>query len=79
MSPGHWAREKPATPAIINAADGSNLTWQQLDERSNQVAQLLAARGLGQSDHVCLMAENQLDFFVGARKLKSAVSGSAGF
>ncbi|MCP4962061.1 MAG: acyl-CoA synthetase [Actinomycetia bacterium] len=64
MYPGHWAVEKPEAAAVVNTTTGEQLTWRELNDRSNQVAQLLAARGLTQGSHVALMAENRLDFFV---------------
>ena len=63
MYPGHWATLKPKTPAVIDAASGERLTWQQLNEQSNQVAQLLSQLGLGIGDHVSIFMENTLDFF----------------
>jgi fatty-acyl-CoA synthase len=63
MYPGHWATLKPKTPAVIDAASGERLTWQQLNEQSNQVAQLLSQLGLGVGDHVSIFMENTLDFF----------------
>jgi len=63
MYPGHWASLKPETPAVIDAASGEQLTWQQLNEQSNQVAQLLSHLGLGVGDHVSIFMENNLEFF----------------
>lgn len=63
MYPGHWATLKPKTPAVIDAASGERLTWQQLNEQSNKVAQLLSQLGLGVGDHVSIFMENTLDFF----------------
>lgn len=62
MYPGHWAELKGASPALIHAATGETLSWQQLDDRSNQIAQLFRAAGLGNGDHVALMMENRLDY-----------------
>jgi fatty-acyl-CoA synthase len=63
MYPGHWASVKPNTPAVIDAASGEQLTWHQLNEQSNQVAQLLSQLGLGVGDHVSIFMENNLEFF----------------
>ena len=63
MYPGHWASLKPETPAVIDAASGKQLTWQELNEQSNQVAQLLCQLGLGIGDHVSIFMENNLEFF----------------
>lgn len=63
MYPGHWAQVKPNTPAIIDAASGTQVSWLELDQRSNQVAQLLAELGLGVGDHVSILMENNLEYF----------------
>jgi long-chain acyl-CoA synthetase len=58
MWPGAHARRTPDKPAFIMAASGEVVTYAELDARSNQLAQLLAARGLGFGDHVALCLEN---------------------
>ncbi|MEM7218946.1 MAG: acyl-CoA synthetase [Pseudomonadota bacterium] len=63
MYPGHWAAEKPDTVAVTNTATGATLTWRELNDASNRVAQLLADRGLGPGDHVALLMENRLAYF----------------
>jgi fatty-acyl-CoA synthase len=63
MYPGHWSTIKGSSPAVINAATGETLSWQELDDASNQIAQLFRARGLATGDHVALLMENHLDFF----------------
>jgi len=63
MYPGHWATVKPHADAVINATTGAKLSWQELDQRSNQVAQLLYARGLRPGDHISLLMQNDLAFF----------------
>ncbi|MEM1436729.1 MAG: AMP-binding protein, partial [Pseudomonadota bacterium] len=63
MYPGHWAAIKPDEPAVIHAETGDRLSWRELDERSNQLAQLLWARGLRPQDHIALFMENNLRFF----------------
>lgn len=64
MYPGHWATVKANTTAITNTVTGDTLSWAELNDQSNQVAQLLSHRGLGQGDHVGLVMDNQLAFFV---------------
>ncbi|NKB99956.1 MAG: AMP-binding protein [Pseudomonadales bacterium] len=64
MYPGHWATVKPDTIAVTNTATGDSYTWDELNDRSNQVAQLLTRCGLDQGDHVALIMDNQLAFFV---------------
>ncbi|MEZ5557794.1 MAG: acyl-CoA synthetase [Pseudomonadales bacterium] len=63
MYPGHWATIKGDQPAIINAETGATLSWRELDQRSNQVANLFRARGLGTGDHISLLMENHLQYF----------------
>ena len=63
MYPGHWATVKPTTPAVIDAASGEQVTWLELDQRSNQVARLLESLGLGVGDHVSILMENNLEYF----------------
>ena len=63
MYPGHWATLKPHTDAVIDATSGAKLSWKELDQRSNQVAQLLYARGLRPGDHISLLMQNDLAFF----------------
>ena len=63
MYPGHWATVKPTTPAVIDAASGKQVTWLELDQRSNQVARLLESLGLGVGDHVSILMENNLEYF----------------
>jgi long-chain acyl-CoA synthetase len=58
MWPGHHATTRPDHPALIMAGSGETLTYRELDERSNQLAQLFAAAGLGFGDHVAFFLEN---------------------
>ena len=41
MYPGTYAETTPDKPAAIMASSGASLTYRELDERSNQFAQLL--------------------------------------
>ena len=63
MYPGHWSQVCPDKPAVVNAATGSTVTYRELDQRSNRLAQLLWAKGLRPGDHVALFMENHLAFF----------------
>jgi len=63
MYPGHWARMKPSTPAVINAQTGASTSWQELDERSNRIVNLLRERGVEPGDHMALLMENHLQYF----------------
>ena len=44
------------------AGSGETLTYRQLDERSNQLAHVLRAQGLGRGDHVAIFMENQIRY-----------------
>ena len=63
MHPSVHARIHPDKPAILMAASGEVVTYAQLDARSNQIAQLLRARGIGVGDTVALCMENHPWFF----------------
>ncbi|HWA62207.1 MAG TPA: acyl-CoA synthetase [Caulobacteraceae bacterium] len=58
------ARLTPDKPAMISADTGRAITFAELNERSNRLAQLLQARGLSRGDHIAVLMENNLDFMV---------------
>ncbi len=60
--PGIHARTRPDHPAVVMVGSGETLTYRQLDEGSNRVAQLLRSMGLERGDHVALFMENQIRF-----------------
>lgn len=59
VEPGVHARKDPTGAAIIASETGEIVTKQQLDERSNQAAQLFRALGLEVGDTVALLLENR--------------------
>jgi fatty-acyl-CoA synthase len=63
MHPAIHALTHPDKPAIIMAASGETITYAELDRRSNQVAQLLRARGIGIGETVAMSMENHPWFF----------------
>jgi long-chain acyl-CoA synthetase len=63
MHPSVHARSNPKKPAIIMAGSGETITYGELDARSNQVAQLLRARGIAIGDTVAMCLENHPWFF----------------
>ena len=63
MYPGHWASVQPDKLAVVNSGTGEARTYRELDERSNQLAQLLFAHGLRRGDHVALFMENNVAYF----------------
>jgi long-chain acyl-CoA synthetase len=63
MYPGFHAATNPNKPAIIMAGSGEQLTYQQLEENSQRLAQLFHQRGLRPGDRVALLAENHLRYY----------------
>ena len=63
MHPSVHARTHPDKPAIVMAASGETVSYAELDARSNQVAQLLRARGIKAGETVALCMENHPWFF----------------
>ena len=60
--PSIHARANPDKIAYQMAATGKAITYRELDESSNQGAQLFRALGLKTGDHVALLMENRLAF-----------------
>jgi long-chain acyl-CoA synthetase len=58
MWPGPHAATRPDKPAFIMAGSGATVTYRELDDRSNQLAQLLHDRGIGFRDHVAIFLDN---------------------
>jgi fatty-acyl-CoA synthase len=59
---GDHARERPDHKAFIDAGTGEFLTFRDLDERSNRLAQFLYAQGLRRGDHIAIFMENHLRY-----------------
>eukprot|EP00903_Cladosiphon_okamuranus_P003395 g3393.t1 len=64
MYPGKFAETTPDKPAVIMAESGKTLTYGELNDRSNQLAQLLHAEGLRPGDRFAMWAGNVLEYFV---------------
>lgn len=60
--PSITAETYPHKPAIIMGVSGEMVTYEELDERSNQGAQLFRALGLKSGDHIGMMLENNRQF-----------------
>ena len=70
MHPYIHAQTHPDKPAYVMAAPGETVTYGELDERSNRVAQLFRSLGLRRGDHIAILLENHPRFFeivLGAR------------
>ncbi|MCR9186558.1 MAG: acyl-CoA synthetase [Halieaceae bacterium] len=60
--PAITAETYPHKPAIIMGATGEVVTYAELDERSNQAAQLFRSLGLKKGDHIGMMLVNCRQF-----------------
>tara|TARA_B100002003_G_C13937085_1_gene454976 strand:+ start:137 stop:601 length:465 start_codon:yes stop_codon:yes gene_type:complete len=58
MHPGIQAEKTPEKPAYIMASTGQVVTFNELNKRSNQGAQLFRSLGLKPGDHIGLCMEN---------------------
>ena len=56
-----WAVETPEKAAMV--FEGSITTWRQLDERSNRIANALAAAGVAKADRVVFIDKNGPAYF----------------
>ena len=63
LHPYFHAQSTPDKPALICAGNGQVVTYKELDDRSNQVAQLFRSLGLRAGDHIALMLENHPRYF----------------
>jgi long-chain acyl-CoA synthetase len=62
MYVGDHAQATPEKTALVNSGTGEALTYRELDDRSNRLAQLLYADGLRRGDVVALFMENNIRF-----------------
>jgi long-chain acyl-CoA synthetase len=62
MHPYHHAASQPDKPAVIMANSGEQLSYAELEARSNRAAQLFRACGLERGDVVAFFLMNCLDF-----------------
>ena len=62
MYPGLHAVTRADQPAVVMAGSGETVTYRELEERSNRLAHLLRATGLGRGDHYAMFMENHPRF-----------------
>ncbi len=62
MHPSVIAQNTPDKPAIIMAGTGESVTFREMDERSNQGAQLFRKLGLKTGDGIAIFMENNIRF-----------------
>lgn len=63
MHPATHAKTHPDRAAYIMASTGETVTYRQLDERSNQGAQLFRSMGLKTGDVIAILMDNHPRFF----------------
>src|ERR671926_1330 len=63
MWPGLHAQQRPDKPAVVMASNGATTTYRELNDRSNQLAQLFFDAGLRFGDHVAVLMENRPEYF----------------
>jgi long-chain acyl-CoA synthetase len=63
VHPSHHAGVHPDKPAIVMAGSGEIITYRQLEDRSNQGAQLFRSLGLHRGDSIALYLENHPRYF----------------
>ncbi|MDF3319725.1 acyl-CoA synthetase [Rhodococcus sp. C3V] len=65
MYPGTYASSAPDRPAVIRSGSGRGdiVTYRELEDRSNQLAQLWWSLGIRPGDHVAILAENHTRYF----------------
>ncbi|HWD48500.1 MAG TPA: acyl-CoA synthetase [Rhizomicrobium sp.] len=62
MHPAVHVQTQPDKAAVIMAATGETLTYRQVEDRSNQGAQLFRKLGLKAGDGVAIFMENNIDY-----------------
>src|SRR5690349_11652062 len=62
MHPTTHANTRPDHPAIIMAASGQTVTFGEMEDAANRVAQLFRAHGIGPGDTVGLWLENRVEY-----------------
>src|SRR6478672_5079257 len=63
MWPGKHALERPDHLAYVMEGSGAAVTYAQLNDRSNQLAQLFWDAGLRFGDHIAVLMENRVEYF----------------
>src|SRR5215813_5309763 len=62
MHPLIHAKTQPDKPAFIMASSGETVTYRELEERSNQGAQLFRKLGLKTGDGIAMFMENNVHY-----------------
>lgn len=59
----HWGATRPDKVACLIAGTDNSMTYRELDQRANSVAQLLMWMGLSRGDGIAIMLDNDLKYF----------------
>ena len=62
MHPHIHAKNNPDKPAFIMANSGEVVTYKELEERSNKIANLFRSKNLNSGDHIAIFMENNVRF-----------------
>ncbi len=62
LFPGHWAEVDPDRVAIVMEPSGETMTYAELDDLANRLANHLSECGLAAGDHVAFCLENRVEF-----------------
>jgi acyl-CoA synthetase (AMP-forming)/AMP-acid ligase II len=63
MWPGKHALERPDHLAYVMAGTGEAVSYRQLNDRSNRLAQMFFDAGLRFGDHIAVLMENRVEYF----------------
>ena len=62
MFPGTHAETTPDKPAVIMSSTGESMSFAELHEYAERLANLFQSAGLQEGDHIALCLENRLEF-----------------
>jgi len=60
----HRAEATPRRTALVDAETGEETSYGTLDSRVNEVAARLRSLGVGEGDHLCVVMETRVEFFL---------------
>lgn len=63
LYPSYFAKQTPNKPAYKMCATGEEVSFAQLEQRSNQGAHVLRRLGANIGDHIVILMENRREFF----------------
>ncbi len=62
LYPGTWAAKTPDKPAVIMASSGESMSYAELDDAANRLAQVFRSAGFEPGDHIAFCMENRPEF-----------------